>query len=346
MSLLSKCELNSKIHSLSLDQNKNNTHDALKEKLLDIKYPLFETIKDTLLSPLTRPIKTLAMLAISLSPQTALGLRHFKDKYALKQVTKENIDQAILFPQGCLPDGMQAPTPERLKALIQKVDFFAKKMGIKQKIDIYTSPKICPTGCVGGTYSYNSPFIMFDLKIINASDDELDAVICHELTHIKENHLFKKALFSLAVLAIDILATVFISPFAFFASEAVASLIGRVIDRKMEKDSDYGAMNLLGTGKGIASFFERHAKKAIDMKNAKDFNTFVQKLDPRKVVKLKAKNKLNESWMHKAQMRITPEGNNRRDFAHPAVTTRATYARAFSPDSRKQLALHLCSTAA
>jgi Zn-dependent protease with chaperone function len=322
----------------------NKTRDHLKEKLLDIKYPLFKIIEEIFLSPLLRPLKTILTLSISLSPQT-VAFPSMMRKYQLKQITTENIDRGIIFPQGSLPTGVNAPTPERLKALIQKVDVFAKKMGIKNKIDLYTSSKICSTGCVGGTYSRNALFIMFDLNFINASNDELDAVICHELTHIKENHLFKKALFSLTVLAIDIIASILIFPCAFFAIEAAASLIDKVIARKYEKDCDYGAMNLLGTGKGLASFFERYAKKAADLKNTTNFNQFVQKLDPRKVVKLKNKGKLTEAYMRKMQNRITPEGNNRRDFAHPSLTARAAYAREFSPLSRTQLALSLCSSA-
>ncbi len=324
VSLISNTQTSTNSSTLSHKENLNKNY--WYELFLDVKHPFIRTAKDVLFSPLKRPLSTLVFLLVSLNP--AIALRPLNSKYQLRKVSIKNIDRSNIYHN--LPAGVTIPSDERLKHLLARVDALAKKMGITKPLKIYTSNEQIPTGCVGGITSKPS-YILFDLNEINLPDDQLDFVICHELNHLKENHMFKAFLFSSAVLVIDALAIVFLTPLAFLGVEAVASFTDRLFHQYHEQDCDNQAMKVLGTGKGVKDFFEGVVKRTVDLKYTSDFDAFVKKLDRRRVRKLTKKNKLNPDYMHKFQSRTTPEGNNRRDFAHPLLTRRADAGRQFLP---------------
>lgn len=298
------------------------------EQFLDVKYPLIKSAKDVLFSPIKRPLSVLAQLAISINPTIAFNA--LNSKYQLRRISLDLIERNAVYNN--VPAGVTIPSNERLKYLLTRIDALAKKMGVTKPLEIYTSNEQIATGCVGGITA-KPAYILVDLQMMHLPDDQLDAVICHELTHLKDHHTFKGFLFSATVLVIDALAMIFLSPLAFLGVEAVASFTDRLFHQYLEQSCDNQAMQILGTGKGIGDFFESTAKKAKDLKGITDFDAFVKKIDPRRVRKLKRKGTLNIDKMHEAQARITPTGNNRKDFHHPLLTSRAETGRQFLPTS-------------
>lgn len=314
-----------KLNCLFAQYNNNQTVVySSKERLLDFKYRFVDILKSAIFFPTRRVIGLIQILAV-MYPQASS-----REKYALKKVSLETIDQDQIYAPGSVPPGLNVPSKDRLKHLLQRVDFLAKKMDIQRPFNVYTSSKQIGTGCGGGTYSRRSPYIQFDLKIINLPDDQLDAVIVHEITHAKENHSFKQLILSATALSVDVMVGIFFPFFTILGAEAVASIVCRSYQRYHEKRCDLAAMRLLGTGRGISAFFEDIAKKNMELKNTTDFDSFVKKLDPRRTAALQLKKKLTPAYMKKVQERITPDGNNRRDFAHPTLTSRAELGRQFS----------------
>lgn len=329
-------------HKCLLSRSNNNQSFAYssKERLLDFKYRIVDILKSAVLFPKERVIRLIGFLAV-MYPQPSK-----REKNALKKVTVETIDRDQIYAPGSVPCGLNVPSKDRLKHLLQRVDFLAKKMDIQRPFNVYTSSKQIGTGCGGGTYSRRSPYIQFDLKIINLPDDQLDAVIVHEITHAKENHSFKYLILSATALSVDIVVGIFFPFFTILGAEVVSSMLCRSYQRYHEKRCDLAAMRLLGTGRGISAFFENAAKKNVELKNTTDFDSIVKKLDPRHVAYLQLKNKLTPAYMKKVQERITPDGNNRRDFAHPTLTSRAELGRRFSAVSQFSHANSLCAASA
>ncbi len=324
--VLQSVKLNSFSQNCLLYQLNNNKFVAYscKEHLLDFKYRFVDILKSTLFFPAKRLIGLIQFLAV-MYPEPSR-----REQYALKKVTIETIDRDQIYAPGSVPPGLIVPSKDRLRHLLQRVDFLAKKMDIQRPFNVYSSSKQIGTGCGGGTYSRRSPYIQFDLKIINLPDDQLDAVIVHEITHAKENHSLKQLVLSATALSVDVMVGIFFPFFTIFGAEFISSMICRSYQRYHEKRCDLAAMRLLGTGRGLSAFFEDIAKKSVELKNTTDFDSFVKKLDPRRVAALQLKKKLTPAYMKKVQERITPDGNNRRDFAHPTLTSRAELGRQFS----------------
>lgn len=157
--MLQSSKSNCLSHKCLLSRSNNNQSFAYssKERLLDFKYRIVDILKSAVLFPKERVIRLIGFLAV-MYPQPSK-----REKNALKKVTVETIDRDQIYAPGSVPCGLNVPSKDRLKHLLQRVDFLAKKMDIQRPFNVYTSSKQIGTGCGGGTYSRRSPYSCLNL---------------------------------------------------------------------------------------------------------------------------------------------------------------------------------------
>lgn len=303
--------------SLSLSAKKQTQYGTI-EKIRDVAFFIFHLINETIKNTFFRLFSAAAITYAAFSPHSFLSA--FKGEYHVQQLTPENISKDQVFCEP-LPTAMTTPSKEKLTYVLNRVESIAKQMGIKQKIEVYTSHKICPTAVLGGASSLTPVLMFLDVEMINSAEDEIDFVIGHELSHVKHNDIFINAALSNIALMINFLFLNFY-PWGIVLNEAVFSIANCFICRKIEQIADVTSMQTLHSSYGAKKVWTKFIRKMLSIKQAKpeDIKNFVDprllpKLTPRKIARM--------------QQKITPEGNNRLDFEHPPFTQRLLTAKTF-----------------
>lgn len=112
---------------------------------------------------------------------------------------------------------------------------------------------------------WGTGIVVIGKKIIeDASQEELEGVLAHELGHIKYDHGTKKfAIFIGSFIGASLVANQFIeNPYAkAYAPHIVAPLLtSLLINKRFEREADEFAYKTVGKGKGLAQFF-KHLEK-------------------------------------------------------------------------------------
>ena len=154
-------------------------------------------------------------------------------------------------------------TPETMPILYAYVDDICKKADI-------TTPAIFVTREDGFFNAFAQKILMSTGGILigqklmhDLSDDALEAVVAHEIGHIKYNHVNKMLALSLIDWSVYYILLRALSVkeqdlgsrrlFAWFTSSLVSSLI---INKRFEKEADAFAYEINGKGKGLVEFFD------------------------------------------------------------------------------------------
>lgn len=271
----------------------------------DANYLLVKTVESALLGAIQRLVSLPLQFMAAFYPNE---ISH--SDYT--QITEESINNNSVFSSP-LPPQISCPK-DRLRFVLNRVNYFAHKAQISEPIELYTQSTPCPTGCIGSRYSLSSPMLFLDVTIMNLPDDQLDFVLNHEIAgHIKNNDSIKNFLFSFSVALIDILFWIHF-PIGIFATEGAAFLTNVAFSQCKETYADKQAITLLKTNRGATDFFQGDIQRNIKAKNLPSGHPFPG--DPRK-----------NSYASSVKSEITAEGNLRRDLHHPPLTTRLAYSK-------------------
>lgn len=158
-----------------------------------------------------------------------------------------------LFPGSCRAEGEDDPLwnkPSYEKKIIQVGQRILAANGIKERIAFYYVNKDIRNADARRWYSPNTIRVFKDLTDVISSDDELAAVLSHEIAHIINRHTRKAYLTKTPI----ILGTIVLAGAATFATGGVAApvavglggkALSRPIDRGMETDADLTGLNLM-----------------------------------------------------------------------------------------------------
>jgi len=247
----------------------------------------------------------------------------------LREMTHENIDKGFFDPAKLPKDG-KIPPKEKLHWMIDRINSFAKDLRVKQKIAIYSSENSKTYGAAAGsTLSCTAIPIILNRELLAESEDVIEAVLLHELTHVAHNHQGLDLLYTLAVMVADIAAAIFVTPFAIPLIEGLASPLNNFLHRALEKDADLTALKILNTNTGALKLFRKinqmnkdfRIADANEIKNHPEkFPLFAQLPSDEQAKRLQ--------WR---KMNLSPEGNNRKGLEHPPLTERIAYIKAFQP---------------
>ena len=302
------------------------------EKICDSRiFDYLPHVADALIDSITgifnRIIGIPSLIVAIFAPVSQIYLLGFM-KEKLREMTHVAVKEGFFDPDKCKDNNI--PSKEKLHWMIYRVNFLAKELGIKQEIAIYSTENSRIYGATAGsTFSCTAIPVILSRDLLNISEDEIEAVLLHELTHVAHNHQGLAGLYSLAVLVADVAVAIFVSPFAIPLIEGLASPLNNFLSRANEKDADLNAIKILNSNTGALKFFERtqQISKNFRSADADDVMNHPEKFPPFDQLKPDELAKKIED----RKMVYSPEGNVRLDLKHPALTERIAYIKAFKP---------------
>jgi Zn-dependent protease with chaperone function len=201
---------------------------------------------------------------------------------------------------GLMISGMITITPERMPQLYMYIDDICKAQSIKTPTIIITKSKRHFNASACKLLSFAGFVCIGQQLILELSDKALEAVVAHELGHIKNNHNNKKVLIGLMIpvayciykcitkpaFSDDLIeesiinyeyysehfkfARKWLIPASFFVTNALFS-------RSMERQADEFAYKTLDQGDGLIEFLEKHIEKeTLDNQNFVDTYSMLQ----------------------------------------------------------------------
>ncbi|MES2122484.1 MAG: M48 family metalloprotease [Chlamydiota bacterium] len=296
---------------------------TIKEWYLDVKYPVTELFLETLFMPimrLPRIVKVIFELARSEGSAKGKGIA----------ITAESIASGKIF--GAKESKKyEIPSRGRLYLVLDRVQELAKKMGINKEVHLYRS---MGTSAHGLSFFSNPAQLFIEKKHLLLPDDELDFILCHELSHIKHNDRLKTVVFDAIACLVEVVAFPLIFPIAVLIIEPAINLCDHyVFRRNKEESADQNAIQTLQSNTGAVNHWKRTIKENLDKRASA-----VKMLEV--LAKLKSKGENVEKVapqllkMLKERLdRITLSGDTRNDFDHPPLTKRLANALAFKPRS-------------
>lgn len=192
-----------------------------------------------------------------------------------------------------------------LRYIFSKTNELAQKMGLGS-VELYLEPD--STSTASAFRGLNSKIIYFAPELIeSASTEMIDAVIAHELAHIKYHHALKNQIFKLSVRLLyafilikfqwrySLRAVMLISCLAYF--------VNNWMNRQIERTADWEGMIHCNSNVGAILFCLEVLEKNYELKHTRD------------------------------SISITPEGNFRGDVEYDSCTDRLALALSFKANS-------------
>lgn len=291
----------------------------INEFVVDMLYPIQEMASSIIYSPLTHikrfgfPLQVAQLFA----PNYFLSI---SNREGLVQITPETIKT--------LPsEHLKGITPEKLERVLAKIKNVAKDLAITQEIALYTSTSEVeyPDLSLGSRISLTALPVFISTRTLSLSDEEVDFIIAHELSHISHNDVIKEVVFSLTVLTVELIAIFHFSILAIPLIEGVAILIENYLQRLVEGAADRSAITVLKSSDGASEYFNQSIVKnrAMREKIEKIFEKEPEKYFNSGNFFIKPMRKLF-SYISKETLvtAYSSEGNYRVDLSHPPLTKR------------------------
>ena len=252
-----------------------------------------------------------------------------------KQITAESIEAGFYDSEKLYELDIPEIPKEKLQWFLERVQQIAQKMGITNKIVIYSSEENPDNACEGACLI---PVISLKVapELLNQSEEGIDHIIAHELTHAFNNDIIKVNLLSNACLIMEVAAAILFTPLVIPLIEGGYCLLEIYLARRMEMEADLNAMRVLNSSRGFLQDIEKRMED-----NFKIRNTMLEKFqnNPTQFWKsddhgffwnifLKIMNTLTPSTFIHC---ISEEGNLRFDLNHPPYSERRAVALAFQP---------------
>ena len=183
-------------------------------------------------------------------------------------------------------------TPTNLPHLYTYVDGLCKKHGIATPTIFVTIGKGFFNAAAQKLFASSGAIVVGQKLLLEISEAELEAVVAHEIGHIKYNHVNKIILIGLASYIASFMAIECISPNKsiaapeviihgvrkhFIAAFASGLLTSFIINKKYEKEADEFAYKANDNGQGMITFFEH--LEAMEKSQDDDFDQTYSKLE-------------------------------------------------------------------
>lgn len=190
---------------------------------------------------------------------------------------------------------------EKVHYIIDRVTELATKMGIHKKIRIFPSRE--SPAALGSLFS-KEIVVYITKEMASLTNDEIDFIVSHELTHAHHNHFLKETVIKTSILVLEILGAIFLSPLTIPLFEIFASPLENFGHRVRETDADQTALKTLNTNAGAVSYFSNKISRFKSMRAA-------------------------ASSRSPEEQYISPSGDNRLDIIHPPYSARLANAQSF-----------------
>lgn len=221
----------------------------------------------------------------------------------------------FLWLRGCEQyDGTQfadSKTAATVKKIQDKIEHYRQKMGIASPIAFMVNSGSFYGVAQGlaGIPNVSSPVIATGVDELQMKDEEMDALLCHELAHIKNQDTLKVLALCATVTVISaVVAPIFAGmtglAMTIYSMAEIAIFFTALsyFSTRIEKQADLDACETLGTAKGLISLCEDIQKHHLKIRE-------------------------KGSWFKK--LLITADGDVRYDIFHPALKDRIHYLKEF-----------------
>jgi len=158
-------------------------------------------------------------------------------------------------------------TPKTMPKLHTYVDSICKKASIKTPPIFITMNKGIFNAFALKLLASTGAIVVGQDMIFEIPDEALEAVLVHEIGHIKHNHVNKKLLLNLGTLAGYFM---FLKKYNFFPNSLCGSILEGVvlnmvsqliIGKRFERQADEFAYKTMGKGEGLIQFFNQLKQK-------------------------------------------------------------------------------------
>lgn len=285
-----------------------------------------------------RVVRTVAECFSTFSGIAQIGTR-WGEEIPRREITEESIARGFFdltnFPSNFVEN--KEGLNQKLSYVLHRIQELAKKMGITQKVRVYSSASIKENTHSVGSRLSSADVVVF-VSIIDLfclSEKDLDFLLSHELSHYSNYDYFKKLVFSTAILSVDGIAYSCIGPFAPFLIEGTLTVpLENYCKRLREKQADENAMRILESTEGALKWtskqLERNTKIRADEQkqmqedlagyfNAPNYSLYERLL--RRVAYCFSK----ETVVSHLDLSL----HNRCDLEHPPILDRLQYIRDF-----------------
>lgn len=324
------------IESYDFDASDINT-DTNAEAFLDYEPYIYQTVIHIITFPLGF-ISTIANIAVSYfalmypdSLMPSVGL-HFMTEYdcsTFSEITPYRIEKESLYNSEQLSKPV---TKKQLYRTLEKVQLLAKALNISQEIKVYTAETENVAFTIGSSLLTQKTLPIFiSPNIITQSDEALDFVLGHELSHIAHNDLLVQLIFNVSVLAFSIFTFV-VSPLFLPLVFGGSFLASSGLKKAQETLADRSSILINQTPQGALDFFSQlnDEMKILRIRTISYFQDNPEKYFSSDNLKTKLLRIALRVFSKKTvAIGISPEGNNRYDFDHPSLTWRIAFAENF-----------------
>lgn len=165
-------------------------------------------------------------------------------------------------------------THQTMPNLYAYIDALCKKNNIATPTIFISTRKSIFNACAAKLFTSSGSILLCQKLLIDSSDSELEAVIAHEIGHIKHNHINKTLLLTVG-LYIPISACIdylfdkgncgnnwFIKALVAYNTASLMSSL--IINKRFEKQADEFACNQAGKAPGLIEFFEHLETQDLD----------------------------------------------------------------------------------
>jgi Zn-dependent protease with chaperone function len=178
-------------------------------------------------------------------------------------------------------------TPNFMPSLYAYVDNVCQQNSMQTPTVFITTGKGCLNSAAQKLLASTGAIVIGRKLILKTTDDELEAVLAHEIGHIKYNHVNKGLLLGLVTFfgsyaGIDSILNQYLigqRSKSLQASQVTLAVISSlilnrlIINKRFEKEADKFAYDVVNKGDGLVKFFKRMQKK--EESEEKDFeNTY------------------------------------------------------------------------
>lgn len=253
----------------------------------------------TTISDIIPYVKSVGVGAVVGSFRRVLG---FPELFTRVNFPESKLAERLSYPHEFVKlDKERCENRPRFLGLLNRVDQIKNKMGIEKEVRVVldmSSNAKSDGSCLGTVSSFTPIVIVIHMGMLLMPEEELNALIAHELSHALHKDALKVCLKSGCILAAEIAASYFFTPVAIPFIEMGSALFSCVHSQRMEKAADLKAIEVLGTSEGTIASIQKQID--INLKMIRSGN---------------------------ANDRISPEGNNRDLISHPPLTERLRYCK-------------------
>jgi Zn-dependent protease with chaperone function len=156
--------------------------------------------------------------------------------------------------------------PDTMPALYSYVDTLCTKAKIATPTIFLTREESFFNAFAQKLFASTGGILIGQKLLLETSDEELEAIVAHEIGHIKHDHVNKMLALSIFTYAIS---NMLLSRFTnlvgavhvYYAVQLSSILSALIINKKFEKEADAFACEVADRGKGVVEFFEHLQKK-------------------------------------------------------------------------------------